>query len=156
MSDTERLDALKLAVKQANAAKRLIEANIRAEIDRETKRIESEWDETLGAVTGKLLQAERELRVHIDATASHPWEGKRVVRYVIAPGEWKYASNPKKVPEYGIVEVRKSTTNFPANINFSLPSIGFAFVRLLKKDGTPSLKFKDLAYGWQLADEVQS
>lgn len=75
-----------------------------------------------------------------DAAAKHPWEGKRVRREV----EVGRRFNRKTVEEFGVVEVRRADSEFPQGQSLGLPTMGEAFVRLEKKDGTTGLRFADL------------
>lgn len=72
--------------------------------------------------------------------------------------KWGYARtsiwdrNPPKVHRFGTIEVRTHNTVFPANQTW-LPAIGHLFVRLEKKNGTPSLRFDNHVQGWEPVEE---
>jgi len=92
-----------------------------------------------------------------DATAFHPWDGKRVVGEVSA-GKW--SGLRKQV--VGTVEVVRSNSIFPENINeWRNPKVGSVIIRKIKKDGTLSKQYHEkfqagveMLGGWTL--EVDS
>jgi hypothetical protein len=108
--------------------------------------------QSYSAITARLREArdvaDKRVREQIDATATHPWEGQRVKR-ATHYRDWKGApmlDRPPKSVELGIVEIRRSATRLPGNRGHSLPKLGQAFVRLLKKDGTTGTAIADLEH----------
>jgi hypothetical protein len=110
--------------------------------------------EELASAFEVLSEARAELRDAKDRLPDHPWAGKRVFRMALQGPS--YLRRPAKRIE-GIVETRRSTTEFPGNTaSYRKPQIGQGFVRLLKNDGTPGAKFELLGHHgeWKLVDEA--
>jgi hypothetical protein len=55
---------------------------------------------------------------------------------------------PTVTKTFGIIEVRDQNTKFAGNVRY-LPAMGSVFVRLIKQDGTPSLRFDTSMSGWE-------
>jgi hypothetical protein len=89
-----------------------------------------------------LRQLQDAQRKAISAAASHPREGERVWRMehnYIGIGCWRRRTNVQNRVD-GIIEVCRDDTVFAGNIGGSLkPVLGGAFVRAIKKDGTPGI-----------------
>ncbi len=144
-------DELRAAITAATIAR------VALDVEREAARkaayaaIDAEFCERMAAATDALYQAQKAEREHIDATASHPLEGRRVYRMV---SSWRrFGSTAAKRIE-GMVEVRRTGTNFPTNLNnYSLPALGDPFIRKLKKDGTPGVAIyvRERVEGWKPA-----
>jgi hypothetical protein len=84
------------------------------------------------------------------AVASHPWTGRKVWR-TERKGEG-YIRELVKV--YGVVELRDGGTKFAANVpSWQEPKMGEAFVRYLKKDGKPGIRFSSYLTNWKLVEE---
>lgn len=86
------------------------------------------------------------------AAANTGWlpVGTKVFEWV-RPGRWARAGEPmRKSGRVGVVEVCTHESFFAGNARYSRPSVGQVFVRLLKKDGSPSLKVVE---GWRLCRE---
>jgi hypothetical protein len=87
----------------------------------------------------RLMAAQRKA---ISDAAMHPREGERVWRMedvYIGEGPWRRVCGKQKRVE-GVIEVRRDDTVFASNIGDWLkPDLGTAFVRVIKKDGTPGL-----------------
>lgn len=119
--------------------------------------VRASYREQLRDLSHATYVANNALREHIDATTTHPWEGKKVVRVTHEPVS-RWSSKTREVRLYGVVEIRRTDTKFPANQRWGLPDLGDPFVRLLKKDGTPSLKLDRWNWRvtdqWKLAEEV--
>ena len=104
--------------------------------------VRAEYGERVATARRLRAEAEQALRNHIDATAAHPWDGKRVFKV-----EPKYASSWSRhvVGETridGIVEVVRQTSKFPDKLgHYGRPKLGSVIVRKVKKDGSPSLQF---------------
>lgn len=153
---SEDRTVLHAKVREARDAQKALESQINKEARAAADAVRASYREQLSALHRTTGDAERALRDHINATASHEWEGKKVFRMADKSSRW--ASKPCMVPVYGVVEVRRSDTAFPAGQRHGLPELGQAFVRLLKADGTPGLKLDSWHWrvtdGWQLAEEV--
>lgn len=128
------------------------------EIDDATAAINAKYATDLAAARAVLAEAVQAERDHVDATASHPWDGKRVYRE-----RPKYASawSSKQVGVErldGILEVVRQSSQFPANMTYSRPKLGTIIIRKLKKDGSVSLATHDIlgrdpeSAGWKLAE----
>lgn len=156
MTEQELKAAADKARDEFNAIKSERDAAFR-EAKREVEnRIVAEYAERYKAARDAKYAAENTLREHINATASHEWEGRKVVR---TSERYKsvWATRTTTVVEYGVVEVARSNTQFPANLRaWGLPKLGKPFVRLLKKDGKLGLKFESFTDDWQLAEDVEA
>ena len=110
-----------------------------------TLRVEEEFKVEREAAKAAHSVASIALRNHLSETGSHPWEGKRV-------------THRRTNGKLGVVQIRRVDSQFPANATWGRPEIGQAFVRLLKKDGTPSLAYDSYCTGnaiqntWRLAE----
>lgn len=139
--------------------------DLRIEFDEAKKaaadKVKAEWEPRLGLAERALSNAVDLYEKAVSESASHEWEGRTVTRQVSlrnAPG-WDL----RTTTERGVVEVVRIGTEFPANTpSYSRPPIGTTIVRMLKKDGTPGLKFERLYRrlgnntqidGWQLEEE---
>lgn len=68
---------------------------------------------------------------------------------------WDRSREKKPTGRRGRYELRTADTEFPANTgSYRLPNIGQVFIRILKKDGSPGLKFESLRAGsdWRLEE----
>jgi hypothetical protein len=145
----ELKNALDLAEKAHDQVKMAIADAKRAA----AQAIDAEYAEIRATTHAVYYQAEQAHRAAVAAAGSHEWEGKRVYREKPLYSS-KWASRPYgKVPVEGIVEIRRLDTKFAENINYGLPSLGQAFVRLLKKDGKPGIAIERLGnFEWSLAE----
>lgn len=99
--------------------------------------VEQRYEPEIDTATRELVEAKRALESHISsATPDHEHEGRRVTK-LERVGPW----HRTEVRIFGIIETMRVGTKMPQNCKYGLPKIGAAFVRLLKKDGTPGLKF---------------
>lgn len=121
-----------------------LEREVRAYED-ETRRLKEEITrqrrDGLSAITARRTPLNIELRERRDADAlnnQHAWAGKKVTRIKKTGRPW----NRKCETLFGVVETVTSKSEFPENLR--RPRVGDTIVRLLKKDGTPGLKFEDL------------
>lgn len=147
---------LKHALQSAEGALRDLEC----ERDRKAREaadvVREEYRERISAARIRRAEAQKALRDHIDATSSHPWDGKRVfkIKEVYANCYSTRKIGEKRIE--GIVEVVRQTSQFPANMNWARPSLGHVIVRKVKKDGTPSLQMHrthgNIMEQWQLAE----
>lgn len=126
------------------------------EIEAAVAAIKAKWEERVDAAYRHLKLAERaEEDERLAAAQHHPLLGKTVTRTTTK----RIARSWCDVEQRGIVEVRTRDTVFPANGSSwdLLPDVGQPFVRLLKADGTPGLKWERLilrvdgAYNWKEA-----
>jgi hypothetical protein len=151
MSDTRTI--LHAKVRDAKEAQKALEYKIKQLAREAARKVEESFDAELNAHYRATSEAERALREHIDQTATHEWEGKRVVKTITKHQRWGDRSWTEKV--YGVVEVRRSGTEFPASQRWGLPEQGEAFVRLLKEDGKPGLQLSRYdESNWALATET--
>lgn len=98
-----------------------------------------EFQPRLDAARTAAREADGAYKDFMSDNASDPNEGKTVTR----KEGWK------KTTIRGRVEIRRRATVFPANAGaYRLPEIGQPFVRLLKGDGTPGLKFERYGPNW--------
>jgi hypothetical protein len=141
----------KIARDKAEAERNAILMEQDAAIKAAVEKIKASFSARISVATNEFNRCAQELLDHVDATSSHEWEGKRVSKVVT-----RYRYNWGGVTQhavFGIIEVRRLATVFPANSVYGIPPIGKAFVRLLKKDGTPS-KAIDGLFGWSLVKEI--
>lgn len=130
-----------------------IENEIAAAKNAARQSIDEEYAERLGAATAARRDAAKALRETKDALLpNHPWTGKRVFSMRRVGDRW----NRKMERVEGIVETCRSTTAFPPGQRYGLPMVGDGFVRQLKKDGKPSLRFWDLDKEWQLVEPTDA
>lgn len=86
-----------------------------------------------------------------NATPDHEWEGRKVFR-MESVGRSYQRLTPIRVE--GIVETVRVGAQFAKNLSrYSTPNIGDVIVRLLKKDGSPGLKFSGRVRDWKLVQE---
>lgn len=146
-----KLASARDAAKQAAATLR---AQRKAEIEAATLKINADYRDRITAADNAEWAAEKAFTDARSAAASHEWEGKKVTRMdrkYRGSRAWNRAY--EEVPIYGVVEVTRSGTNFAENLaNWRRPALGVAFVRLLKKDGTPGMKIENLNTSWKLAE----
>lgn len=152
MTNTEALEAaITAANENLNALQDAMSAEIRAIKDRH--------GDGIRAAKSALYDAESALKEAKSAAAAHPWEGRKVYKDVPIYSGWS-SKQARTERVYGIVEVCRLGTAFAVAVaSYSRPSLGRPFVRLLKKDGTPGLKFDratgwgDGLVGWQLVED---
>jgi hypothetical protein len=127
---------------EARTAAREAEAVVRAKHEDELDRLTDEQSTAYSAWLTRL-----------DVEATHPFEGRKVQR-----------PNPSwtsREVQRGVIEVRRSKTQFGGNVgSYRIPDFGRAFVRLLKKDGTPGTNVAELyenedgsPKNWKLVEE---
>lgn len=130
----------------ATAYRVLREANKQMESDLEIT--QNRWKPTIDSARTELALAESlrkqeiaDLAVASGGTAK--WmPGTKVMRKQNV--YWRYGREVKSVDIItGILEIRTPQTIFAGNAaDYSLPSIGDTFVRILSKDGTPGARFE--------------
>lgn len=104
---------------------------------------------SMAPMRNQLRELKAELAEARSAIASHPHEGKRVSTKRNVGTSYM----PRYETIYGVVEVFRVGTEFPANLShYSIPKVGEAFVRLLKKDGKPGKAIDTRLRGWKLED----
>lgn len=149
--------AVEKAAEAAAVAKKALEA-LEAEI-REAKRvasaeIEARYGNQKADVMATLHERNRDLRDAKNALPDHPWTGKKVFMECDSGPSYRRS----RVRMDGVVEMRRVDTVFPENVRWGIPEIGKPFVRLLKKDGTPGMRFESIhgSWGkkWKLRDEA--
>ena len=150
-----------MSVEQSREAERIARAKVdgvvrqcREECEAAERKVKERWASLMDEARDNLRQAVVARVAAEDATADHPWTGKKVFR-MEAQGR-SYQRLPDKRID-GIVETYRSTTKLPENsARWRLPSIGQPIVRLLRKDGSPGLKvevFSRAYREWKLAEE---
>ena len=149
-------EQLRLAANEAAAKLRAIESE-RGKAGSVARCVaETQFDDAVAVARAEKIAADNAVVAHIEAEASHPWEGKKVFRDVsVWRGLWPSKAISKR--EEGVVEIVRRSSQFPANMRYSQPRIGQAVVRLLKKDGSPSLRCFESWGGqihpnWKLAE----
>lgn len=150
-----KMGALRFAATEAERAYQTLVAERKARIEAATRAIHEEYRERADALSLAAGKAERAVTEALSAGATHEWEGRKVTRMERkANSPWSRRS-AEMVAIFGVVEVCREGTEFPANLSrFRTPKIGNEFVRLLKADGTPGKMVTNLNAGWKLADEV--
>lgn len=147
---------MRAELESANAAVRALEAERREKERAAVSAVQAEYSERMAAASKRRADAERAMRNHIDATASHPWDGKRVFKMESEPTRGWQEPGPKTVRVDGIVEVVRQSSKFPDNMNWSRPSLGHVIVRKVRKDGSASLQthraWGDIMKEWTLAE----
>lgn len=151
----EKMDALRAVAAKAEQDYQTLVAARKAEIEAATREIHDRYREQANALSNAAGVAERAVTEALSAGATHEWEGRKVTRMERkANSPWSRRS-AEMVAIFGVVEVCREGTEFPANLSrFRTPKIGNEFVRLLKADGTPGKMVTNLNAGWKLADEV--
>lgn len=131
----------------------------RAETKRLIAQVEAARRDGIDAIEARAraFKQEQRERLDVDATeAAHPWTGKKVEREEItySRGNWTRCETGRKTL-VGIVETVTSRTEFAANESrYGRPGIGAPIVRLLKKDGSPGLKYERLHSNWKLVQDA--
>lgn len=104
------------------------------------------------------LRGEQRDRLDADALADkHEWDGRKVKRLERKFSRGFSAREISREMIFGVVETVTSKTTWPDNTaSWRKPGIGSAIVRLLKKDGSPGVKWEMLERGqyadkWELA-----
>lgn len=139
---------------QIDAEKRAIEAKYQAMIDADCEAVDNMHDAVLKDAATKEREAHRlrdELKIASmeEATLGGVPVGGRVVKW-----DKSYSFTAwRKTGLIGIVELCTPEAKFPDNQRWTLPSVGELFVRVLKKDDTPSLRIggrssMGLPWGW--------
>jgi hypothetical protein len=112
------------------------------------------------ALEKAMWAARQAVRDFKSATASHPWEGQKVVyEWEVMRNRWDASKGTYTKRKFGFLEVRRIGTEFPANMaGWRIPGMGQPFVRQLKKDGTPGLQIfisgpEAHVNNWKLAEE---
>jgi len=134
----------------------------RCEYESETLRlvyeVKAKRSDGLSEISRRLSALKREQQEARDAAVvPHEWEGRKVTRDEVKYSRSWRGGEKSRTPVFGIVETATSQTQSPANCRYSVPRVGLPIVRLLKKDGTPGLKFETLARyehqeQWKLAE----
>jgi hypothetical protein len=145
------LEAANQAYAAAGSEVRAIEKCIADEIAQASVAVRKRHEAVLVAAQQGRSAARIALTAAQDAGPEHEWTGQRVTKLV---PNWKYGRLQSTETLTGIVETVRSTTEFAGNLPlYGRPRIGDPIVRLLKKDGTPGLKFERLHgnyHGWKL------
>lgn len=138
-------------LREAERASDDLASEVRAEIEAATAEIKARFHDRTDAAWRAKYAAYNAVLAAKDRTPDHPWTGKRVFRMGRDGGVGSRAL--KRIE--GVVEMRRTATAFPANTaRYSLPSMGQAFVRLLKADGTPGTRFSQHIQDWKLVDDA--
>ena len=147
MSETQEIEALRTAYRSAISA----EAKINNEIDRErhkrlreaTAEINAALDAQYGeeklrreAEAARARRALEDAKI-TEATAKLESLPKRFFEKKTSGRAWERRP-AKPTGREAIPEVRRHDTIFPGNRTWNLPEVGEIFLRVLKKDGTPS------------------
>lgn len=102
-----------------------------------------EYDEQISSAgaTASAAEAEAQTAEYAYAVSEPPViPGTELVRW--ATGSWYHSPGTFLQDAIGIFEIVSFDSKFPENLSeYSRPKVGSYIVRLLKKDGTPSLKF---------------
>lgn len=147
------LDALAAASADADRAVRDLEYEIDAKAREAASAVRATFRDQLATLRATRAAASKALddaRVEA-AISSNPMIGRKVQKTFSKP-VYRGSYRSREVIGYGIFEVCTSTTVFPSNQRHWLPDIGETFIRLLKKDGTPSLKIDRQTTGWVAID----
>ena len=146
---TPEIDKLRAEAAAAETALNTLKAQRTARIESATHSINEEFRERIPQDSLANMKAERAVTDAISSGATHEWEGKKVQRLErIRKGSAAWNRTYEDVTVYGVVEVRRNGTKFADNsASWRLPVLGQAFVRYLKKDGTPGLKIDDRRVG---------
>lgn len=152
MSEAQDVTALiaeaAAALSAAEDAVYKVQRRVNAEVQVAADAVRAKHSAELSEAANGVRAARQTLNSAKEQLPDHPWTGKRVFHLVSRGHVWQKLQ-PDRVE--GIVETRRAGTSFPANAAYySIPATGEGFVRLLKKDGTPGVKF-DRIRGWKLA-----
>lgn len=150
MATDKELDA---AITARLAAVREIERERDQEIREARDAIAEKYRERLREANQRRFEAEQAKRDHIEAGASHPWEGKKVFRIKKKTSRWGSRVIGEERLE-GVVQVCRQNTPIPGNLGYSAPRLGQPFIRKLKKDGTvgTAIYTREDIENWQLAE----
>lgn len=153
-----KIDGLRAAAAGAELAYNTVIASRKARIEAATLAINEEYREQIAQLSLANMKAEAALTEALSTGATHEWEGKIVERHERQRrGSSIWNRTYENVTVRGVVEVCRKGTQFAENLSqYDTPKIGTAFVRLLKKDGTPGKKITNLNSGWRLAAGEQS
>ena len=147
MSDDPKVKAARIAEDEARAARDAIDSAAKAAGQEARQRAEKAYrlaHDYEGACK-RLIAACRARIAAEDATPDHEWEGRRVFVMENAGPHWNRSQ--KRVE--GVVETVRSNTVFASNSSgWRKPAIGEPIVRMLKKDGSPALKFESFYRTW--------
>lgn len=153
-----KIDGLRAAAAGAKLAYDTVIASRKARIEAATLAINEEYREEIAQLSLANMKAEAALETALSTGATHEWEGKIVERHERQPrGSSIWNRTYENVIVRGVVEVCRKETTFAENLSrYDTPKIGTAFVRLLKKDGSPGKKIANLNKGWRLAAGEES
>lgn len=155
---TPTLEALREAETKAKRALKAVlnerDEIIRREQDAIAKRLRDEYDPKVTPLyiaardASMAVSREEDRLAREEPNAPHP-VGTRMVEWGLP--RYSYGRNPLKAKtgRVGIIEVRTTDSKFAGSLGYSTPRIGAAFIRLLKKDGTPSLAIIRSLRGWE-------
>jgi hypothetical protein len=142
MSERERAAAERL--RRAERAESRLKNDVREKRDAARavidEQLRAEYDEPLRIAAQERCAAQKALDdVRISEQASTgPAIGKRYIE-IARRSTWGEERGP--TGRVSVVEQRTHTTMFRENARWGLPMMGDKFLRVLKKDGTPSLNF---------------
>jgi hypothetical protein len=152
MSDDRRFD--KLRDQRYVEERKISEINsaIRNEVDEFEKTVKLRYADRLRTIRNLIADIDKELdeirlakrAVQAEENRKNPLCGKRVEELKAQSFSRTQASRPTGV--IGVVEVFSEGDQFPANITTGVPQGGDLVIRVLKKDGSRSLKAIKLAY----------
>lgn len=148
MTHSELLKAAESAVGEATSQKYDLVKRFESEIDAAKAAIRLRYQPEADALDKAIADAKRHLDEIKEQAPRHKWEWRKVERKEKIYQRFSSAVLRTETV-YGIVETRTRETKFADNLSsYRLPEIGVAFVRLLKKDGKPGLKFESINHGW--------
>lgn len=147
------------AVRKVRSKRYDIVKRFEAEVEAAKATIRLRYEPEVSAIDKAIAEAERHLTEVKEQSPRHEWDGRKVERKEKI--YQRFSSRDDRVETvYGIVETRTRETKFADNApSYRLPEMGEAFVRLLKKDGKPGMKFEPMTHGfdrnvrWSLSEE---
>lgn len=146
-----KIETLYEKIEAAGIAVRILKHAIEAARREEIRRAEDEFDSACLPLKSKLKDLEMEERAiqeEIDRAVEAESREKDNAPFPIGTKlyEWKkgrwHFDKYKKTGQVGVVDVWGVDTKFPENMRFH-PLVGRYFIRILKNDGTESLKFAE-------------
>jgi hypothetical protein len=151
MSDDEKVQQLQEQKYIEEEKIREINSAIRNEVAAFEQTVKLRYADRLKTIRDIIADVDRQLddvrrarrAVEIEQNLKHPLCGKRVEELKSLSFS-RQPSRPTGV--VGIIEVFREGDDFPSNITIGVPQGGDMVIRVLKKDGTKSVKAIKLAY----------
>ena len=136
-TEPETVEVQKAKLREAEKAVEVVVKKINEEISAATAAIQAKYHDEFTAVRQAREDAIKAGEAARDALPKHEWTGQPIGR------SWG-GSKVETRRIAGMVEMCRTDTEFPSGQRWRLPTTGQPFVRLLKKNGEPGMKFERL------------